>query len=315
MQPEPRIPLCDVVDPAAAAATLAITQEHDRAAFLARAGAWRRAFAATSGRDHALHLSDSFEFAAALFGGWLAGKTLWLPGDTLPATLETLRPRVDGWAGELPGGLNAALGGEGPDTTGSLDPAACRVVLFTSGSTGEPSAIVKTLRQLDSEIETLEAQFGAALGDAVVQGTVSHQHIYGLLFRILWPLSARRPFARTRLVYTEELAALGEQPIVLVASPAHLKRLPEMQDWRQLSQGLRVVFSSGGALPMPSSVALPTSNTSLLFSASSSTFTRLTVISRSFCPTISTIEQPTCQARLRAFDARTMDSSFNQLAR
>jgi acyl-CoA synthetase (AMP-forming)/AMP-acid ligase II len=192
MPAEPRIPLGEWARAGAAPAALAVTPEHDRAALLARIGAWRTAFAGVPGRKYALHLDDSFDFAAALFGGWLAGKTLWLPGDTLPATLERLRDEVDGWAGELPGGLKPAqVAADAEADAGALDPDACELVLFTSGSTGEPGAITKTLRQLDSEIESLEAQFGAALGDALVQGTVSHQHIYGLLFRVLWPLSAR----------------------------------------------------------------------------------------------------------------------------
>ena len=173
-----------------------------------------------------------------------------MPADALPATLQRLHDQGLAFAGDLPGGLQAT--GEVDDddiALRELDLDACALVLFTSGSTGEPAAIRKTLRQLDAEVDALEAAFGALAGDAMVQGTVSHQHIYGLLFRILWPLSARRPFARARLAYAEQLTALGEQAVVLVASPAHLKRLPDTQDWRSFAQGLRAVFSSGGALP------------------------------------------------------------------
>jgi hypothetical protein len=34
--------------------------------------------------------------------------------------------------------------------------------------------------------------FGTPLGDAAIVATVSHQHIYGLLFKVLWPLSTGR---------------------------------------------------------------------------------------------------------------------------
>ena len=225
-----------------------VATDVDNAGFLARVGAWRDAHAAREGHDLALYLDDGLEFAAALFGAWLAGKTPWLPGDRLPATLAGLDRHAPTRAGELPGGYVA-----GPDAPppahGALDPDDCAVVLFTSGSTGEPGAIRKTLRQLDNEVAALEAQFGAALGDAVVQGTVSHQHIYGLLFRLLWPLSAGRPFGRRRVGFNEQLVALGDTPLVLVASPAHLKRLPENQDWGPLARSLRAAFSSGGPLP------------------------------------------------------------------
>ena len=36
---------------------------------------------------------------------------------------------------------------------------------------------------------------------------------------------------------------------MLIASPAHLKRIPEALDWSGVRGHLRAVFSSGGALP------------------------------------------------------------------
>ena len=226
-----------------------VSPDADRARWLARVRAWARAFLPLHGRDVALACEDGFEFAAALFGAWQAGATPWMPADALPATLQRLRDQGLAFAGDLPGGVKA-IDGDDDIVPRALDLDASTLVLFTSGSTGEPAAIRKTLRQLDAEVGALESEFGALAGDATVHGTVSHQHIYGLLFRVLWPLSARRPFARMRLAYNEQLTALGPQPVVLVASPAHLKRLPETQDWRPLSQGLRAVFSSGGALPV-----------------------------------------------------------------
>ena len=244
-----RIPLARLlVADADAAAGMPVSPDADRAHWLRRVRAWTRALQSLQGRDVALACEDGLEFAAALFGAWQAGATPWMPADALPATLQRLRDDGLAFAGDLPGGVQADEGSNDGIELHELDLDACALVLFTSGSTGEPAAIRKTLRQLDAEVAALESAFGALACDATVHGTVSHQHIYGLLFRILWPLSARRPFARLRLAYTEQLTALGPQPAVLVASPAHLKRLPDMQDWRPLSQGLRVVFSSGGAL-------------------------------------------------------------------
>jgi len=226
--------------------------------WLSRVAAWRDAFITLAGRDIALACDDGVEFSAALFGAWQAGVTPWLPGDALPATLERLRERGLVFAGDLPHGIRAyesvaTIDAEMP----ALDPEACGLVLFTSGSTGDPAAIRKSLRQLDAEVDALDAVFGPLAGDdAMIHGTVSHQHIYGLLFRILWPLSSRRTFAPTRIAYNEQLTTLGPSPIVLVASPAHLKRLPETQDWQPLSSALRVVFSSGGPLPVDAGLAV-----------------------------------------------------------
>jgi acyl-CoA synthetase (AMP-forming)/AMP-acid ligase II len=223
-----------------------------RSEFVRRAGRWRVAFAAAPGRRYALHHDDSFEFAAALFGAWHAGKTVYLPADALPSTLHALASQVDGFAGAFANGLQpaAANSRDDVDAWDELDPDSPRLVLYTSGSRGDPVAIGKCLRQLDSEIVALESRFGERIGEAHVHGTVSHQHIYGLLFRVLWPLAAGRPFASLRMEYPEQIAALpAEQAIVLVSSPALLKRLPDSIDWSSACSALRQVFSSGGPLP------------------------------------------------------------------
>lgn len=251
MPEAPRIPLARLALAAAAPDGQRVcTDGSDRRQWRTRVQAWREALAPLTAPAVALHHEDGFEFSAALFGAWLAGKEVWLPGDLLPATLAGLDAAAVARIGQWPGAQALAAGaGGGAEVDASLDPRAARLVLFTSGSTGEPTPVRKHLEQLEAEVAALEACFGPALGAAQVHGTVSHQHIYGLLFRLLWPLSSGRPFARRRLEYNEELVPLGESPLVLVASPAHLKRLPDTQDWRRLAGNLRRVFSSGGPLP------------------------------------------------------------------
>ncbi|MCS4230746.1 acyl-coenzyme A synthetase/AMP-(fatty) acid ligase [Stenotrophomonas maltophilia] len=224
----------------------------DHAGLLARARGWQAAFAAAEGRDWALYFTDSVAFAAALLGAWSAGKRVHLPGDDLPGTLQALRPHVDGFAGDVDAcwqPLHAAPPTDAPPVGVVLDPQACRLVVFTSGSTGEPAAIEKRLDQLGSEVEALQQAFGALLAGAHVHGTVSHQHIYGLLFRVLWPLAAGRAIERRRFFHEDLVAALAAAPSVLVATPAHLKRMPPQLDWAGARGQLRAVFSSGGPLP------------------------------------------------------------------
>ena len=227
-------------------------------AFVRRVHAWQAMFAQVAGQRHALHLEDSFEFAAALFGAWHAGKTVYLPADALASNLQRLAGCVDGFAGDFPAGRRPDASAPDPGLAWhDPDPEAPLLVLYTSGSQGEPAAIGKCLRQLDSELGALEQRFGSLLGNARVHGTVSHQHIYGLLFRVLWPLAARRPFARHRLGYPEQVAALsGSKSIMLVSSPALLKRLPDAIDWSGLHDALSAVFSSGGPLPAEAGAAV-----------------------------------------------------------
>lgn len=224
----------------------------DFSRFHAMAGAWYAACAAQPGKRWALYFEDTLEFAAALLGAWQAGKVVYLPGDALPATLGSLRNQVDGFAGQLSpeyAPLNPVEGASTPPWH-ALDAETTMLVVYTSGSNGEPAAIPKHLRQLDAEVATLARCWDTLASDATVLGTVSHQHIYGLLFRVLWPLASGRPLQAERLLYPESMVdAMAQGPSVLIASPAHLKRLPDQLDWPSVQRaGLRAVFSSGGAL-------------------------------------------------------------------
>ncbi|USX28505.1 AMP-binding protein [Oxalobacteraceae bacterium OTU3CINTB1] len=221
--------------------------------FLARARSWHALLRGQAGRDYALYLEDSIEFGAALLGAWHAGKTIWLSADTLEATCASLRDSVDGFLGEFPAQLAplqpSTLVDDGADMGGALDASFPALVVFTSGSTGAAQAIPKKLTQMANEVETLDLLFGAAAGDAAILATVSHQHIYGLLFKVLWPLTSGRAIHALSIAFPEALApALAAGPCVLIASPAHLKRLPDHLDWRGAKEMVRGVVSSGGPL-------------------------------------------------------------------
>ncbi|RZU03005.1 AMP-binding protein [Rivibacter subsaxonicus] len=250
------IALGELALPAAADAARVLAlrdaQALTRADWLAAVDRWQTLLIATPGPVIALHHDDPFEFSAALWGAWHAGKRVCIPADRQPATLERLRPQVDALAGELPGGLLPAADSVMPIERRALDPQRASLLLFTSGSSGEPAAIPKSLAQLQAEIEVQHALHGigwAADAELQVHATVSHHHIYGLLFALLWPLAAGRVFATRRIVYPEEMVArLAAAPSLLVASPAHLKRLPEQLDWAALRGHVRAVLSSGGPL-------------------------------------------------------------------
>lgn len=198
----------------------------------------------------ALHLEDAGELAIALLGAWRAGVTVLLPADLQPATRQRLADQADLWLTDEAGdsALAELLGEALPAVPLDLDQ--CRLLLCTSGSSGEPKLIEKRLRQLANEVEVLEDQWGAELGQACIIGSVAAQHIYGLLFRVLWPLCAGRPLLRRTLPFPEDiqLASREQADFCLVASPALLKRMGDNLDWPALSR-VRRVFSSGGPLP------------------------------------------------------------------
>ncbi|MBB6155770.1 acyl-coenzyme A synthetase/AMP-(fatty) acid ligase [Pseudomonas sp. JAI115] len=205
----------------------------------------------------AVHLEDAADLAIALLGAWRAGVSVLLPADLQAQTRQRWSNEVDLWLTDhsadvhLSDLLQPALPGA------ELDLEQCRLSLCTSGSSGEPKRIDKTLRQLANEVEALEQLWGADLGEAWIIGSVATQHIYGLLFRVLWPLCAGRPFVRRQLAFPEDLQrASREHPaFAWVGSPALLKRMGDNLDWPALS-AVRQVFSSGGALPADAAQSL-----------------------------------------------------------
>ena len=223
--------------------------------FLGRVRAWRALLAGISGQAFALYLDDSIELTAALFGAWQAGKAIYLPGDNLPGTCVSLGSSVDGYLGEFDAVWRPRVPAQ--DATAEvngfhrLDPDFIGLVLYTSGSTGTAQAIPKKLAQLVAEVAALEAQFGALLGAADIVATVSHQHIYGLLFKVLWPITAGRAIHAQGYYFFEGWSsALAQRDSALVSSPAHLKRLQENSVLAPAVRRLRVVFSSGGPLAL-----------------------------------------------------------------
>ena len=208
-------------------------------------------------RRVAVHLEDAADLAVALFGAWRAGASVLLPADLQPVTRQRWSTEVDLWLTDQSEDAHLEDYRDAPLGAVEFDLEHCQLSLCTSGSSGEPKRIDKTLRQLANEVQALETLWGADLGQACIIGSVATQHIYGLLFRVLWPLCAGRPFVRKQLAFPEDLQrASREQPtFAWVASPALLKRMGDNLDWPALS-AVRRVFSSGGALPAEAASSL-----------------------------------------------------------
>ncbi|SFI10801.1 Acyl-coenzyme A synthetase/AMP-(fatty) acid ligase [Collimonas sp. OK307] len=235
---------------------------------VAQVAAWRRLLSRQAGSRFALYSSDSATFSCILLGAWQADKTIYLPGDVLPATCANLSTLVDGYLGEFPPqyapltlDIDDANANDSHNHSHAepefkaLLPDFPGLVIYTSGSTGEPQAVPKFLSQLATEVASLEQLFGARIGNADVVSTVSHQHIYGLLFKILWPLTNGRAIHAQQIAYLEELQPQpDDKPVILISSPAHLRRLPATFTRDQVAS-IGVIFSSGGPLEAEVAVA------------------------------------------------------------
>jgi len=202
--------------------------------------------------------SDSaFDFALALLGVWHGGAVAVLPPNLQPGTLQEMAGGLSGTLGDdrvqlegLPH-LSPAEAGTGIATDAPLDRQRTVLELYTSGSTARPVAVPKRLAQLEEELTEHERLWGGSLQGAVALSTVSHQHIYGLLFRLLWPLCSGRLFSERTLFHWDSiLPAMAEiDSCYLVSSPAHLSRLYGVAEHAVAFSGCRAVFSSGSPLP------------------------------------------------------------------
>ncbi len=198
---------------------------------------------------YSLFYEESYPFTVMLFALLHAGKKVGIAANNKQLTAEKLIEQghllLGDWQGKafiLDEGIGEAA------TLSSLDLNTTQLTIFTSGSSGQPKAITKALWQFQREIEVLEAQWGDKLGQAQALATVSHQHIYGLLFKVLWPLASGRCFHSAMYLSPEPLLnAMLDTPSYWIASPAQLKRLDELSPWQQIKQ-LKAIFSSGGSL-------------------------------------------------------------------
>ncbi len=198
----------------------------------------------------ALYYEEAYEFSVALFALLHMGKSVWIAANNKALTAEKLTEQgcllLGDWQGKS---LLIDSNQSSQITLQPLDSNKKSLVIFTSGSSGFAKAISKSLQQFQSEIETLDDYWGNSLGQAQVLATVSHQHIYGLLFRILWPLAAGRCFHSQMYLSPEPLLKAARHiSACWVASPAQLKRLDEFTPWLSMAK-LAIIFSSGGALP------------------------------------------------------------------
>ncbi|WP_246341330.1 AMP-binding protein [Simiduia aestuariiviva] len=217
--------------------------------WLAQVGRWRTTLLQQPDcLKVAVYLEDSAEFSALLFALWSCEREVWLAPNGLEGTVEQLRAHVDAFAGRFEGQSSLAPAQEPQPLAGAwcVSPDAA-ITLFTSGSSGEPKLVHKCARQLAAEVDQLERQFGGDFTGVSVLATVTHQHIYGLLFRVLWPLTEGRAFARNTVEFLEDLEHCALADYVLISSPTHLVRLPVHLPL--MANSVRCVFSSGAPLP------------------------------------------------------------------
>jgi acyl-coenzyme A synthetase/AMP-(fatty) acid ligase len=206
--------------------------------------------------------SDTFMFSAMFYALLAAGKSVVLPQNAQPEHIREIKMRVQASIGSEdidPDIVTQSAWPIQPTVTLDINGDA-EVTFFTSGSTGQGKAIVKKFSQLQIEISCLETSFDSTVKDSVFLSTVSHQHIYGLLFKVLWPISMGHAFVCQAFEYPEHIVNKitdeGFAAVTLIASPAHLHRLCMDNPLLPVKQHVHCVFSSGGPLDADKNIQL-----------------------------------------------------------
>ena len=233
---------------------------------------------------------SSYQFSVGFFALALEGRHIVMPPNAQQQTLMHIAQQCQASLGDIKvdglDAINAALIDTPLINTNSIakhdvtavqsqllqdraalfTPLDCQITFFTSGSTGQHKPIVKLFSQLNCEVDVLINTFTARLdASQLLLSTVSHQHIYGLLFKLLLPLKSGLAIVNDTFEYPEHISQLlveelgkelseeltndGTRTALLISSPAHLKRLSLDNVLITNKAQLQGVFSSGGPLP------------------------------------------------------------------
>lgn len=223
----------------------------------------------TRGCTHAaLWFEDTALFSCALLGCWAAGVQVLLAPDLLEDTRAWAQAEATLWISDqaLPDATMPvlrldALAPATPDTAPDVFqehadglflplPADACAFLRTSGSSGAPRVIRKRFAQLHAEALTLIRAWSLHALPATLIASVSHQHMYGLTFRVMVPLHAGLVLDRIASRYPETLAEQTQmyEQCIWITSPALLQRLPDSLPWSAILPRLSRVVSAGGVL-------------------------------------------------------------------
>ena len=197
----------------------------------------------------ALFHSDAYVFLVWLLAAWQEGRKVLVPVDKNIA----LNPRFSNWfkIGEFdsPDLVDWSIRSNPPNKAfKEIDPSFTALGVFTSGSTGEPVRIDKTIRQLESEVDAIEFTFGSEIPkDVVFYRSVSHQHFFGMPFGLFWAISRGSRLSKVAIKGGHEWNT--SIPQVLITSPSFLKSIVETADQhKNIGAGIRSIFSAGGVL-------------------------------------------------------------------
>lgn len=182
-----------------------------------------------------IYLSESFDFCAAFFGALAVGMRPILL--TKPIFSEDKFAICDENFGDfLDFSRNMELKFDQNST----------FFLQTSGSTGKSKNIPKKLGSMIDEGLFLKDELGIGEGDKFF-ASVSHQHMFGLTFKIFLPLISGAKCVSKELNYPEAIFEFDLTNLSFVTSPVLLQTLVSSPRAAEIS-GLKNIICAGSAL-------------------------------------------------------------------
>ncbi len=124
----------------------------------------------------------------------------------------------------------------------------CETIFFTSGSTGNYKRCTKTIHNIEEESYSINKVVeNFKLGETNVYTTVSHQHLYGFSWALIWPLLYKKTIHTERLFIPELIhKKLCQDNCILVTTPVIISHL-EGNTHKPITNSL--IISAASKLP------------------------------------------------------------------
>ena len=201
-----------------------------------------------------LHCEDSYYFMVGLLAMLQGGRKALVTANRQEAFIKEIQKPGYGFLTDEPFAgatliQDVLQNTESDGRWNTFDKDSAPIVMYTSGTTGEPKMVPKMFCQFENELFELVKVFGDDWVNRKVYSTVNHHHIYGLLFTVLLPTATGLPYRRHRIDYPSELANIAGEAAVIASSPAYLKRLAADAEGPIAFKTTPIIYSSGGPLP------------------------------------------------------------------
>lgn len=117
-----------------------------------------------------------------------------------------------------------------------------KIIFFTSGSSGTPKRVEKSVKTMDLEAKWIANLWQSEFDASYIRGSVNHQHLYGMTFCIWLPLCLGYQIDCAPIEFPEQLAS--STPYIFITSPAFLQFI----DPQLPAPNWSFIISAGGKL-------------------------------------------------------------------